>query len=384
MTTEAASSAGVMVPGGVRVMVVDDDPLARRQTGVALQRAGFEVITADDGAIAMVLASATPTDLALVDLEMPTSGLDVVRHLKVLYGQAVHVTVLTGHDDEHSRSAAFEAGADDYVVKPAPVSELRRRMIAAARSQQAYVDARLAREVADRRMAYGAEASALLAHDLNNGLAVALSNLEFLADVLGSGDEAPQPVITRDERDAVASTLRSLRKMSGLVANFVDLGRFEDAAIKLVRTPVAIEELFKSVIEVHAPSLPKGVSCDISVVPPGLTVGLDGVLIERVLHNLVGNAVRYCKAPGWIRLGASRWREQDPGSVELTVQNNGPDIPEEISKTLFEKYVTGRGGKRGMGLYFCRLACEAHGGSVEHVAVPGGPCFVIRLPGAQP
>jgi signal transduction histidine kinase len=381
MSTEAASSAGVLVQGGVRVMVVDDDPLARRQTSAALERAGFEVITADDGALAIMMASATPPDLALVDLEMPTSGLDLIRHLKLLHGSAVHVTVLTGHDDEVSRAQAFDAGTDDYVVKPAPLSELRRRLIAAARSQQAYVDARVAREVADRRIAYGAEASALLAHDLNNGLAVCLSNLRYLVDVFGEDDSGPPAEVTKDERDAIASTLRSLRKMSGLVANFVDIGRFEDAAIKLARAQVPAEDLLRSVIDVHAPSTPRGVNWDVSVVPAGLTATIDAALIERVLHNLVGNAVRYCKPPGWIRLGARRWREDDQGSVELTVQNNGPDIPADISKTLFEKYVTGRGGKRGMGLYFCRLSCEAHGGTVEHVPVAGGPCFVIRLPG---
>jgi signal transduction histidine kinase len=381
MPFDAATSTGPLVPGGVRVLVVDDDPVVCRQTAAGLERAGFQVVTADDGALAMVQAGATPPDLAIVDLEMPTSGLDVVRHLKVLFGSAVHVIVLTGHDDEATRAKAFDAGTDDFVVKPAPLSELRRRLIAAARNQQAFVDSRLAREQADRRIAYGAEASALLAHDLNNGLAVALSNLKYLVDVFGEPSDGIVPTVGPDEIDAIASTLRSLRKMSGLVANFVDIGRFEDAAVKPLREVTSLEALARSVIDVHAQSIPKGVVCDINVVPADLRGNFDSALIERVLHNLIGNAVRYCRAPGWIRLAARRWREEDDGSVELTVQNNGPDIPLEIGKTLFDKYVTGRGGKRGMGLYFCRLACEAHGGSVEHSPTPGGPSFVIRLPG---
>jgi len=380
MTVEPASSAGIMVPGGVRVriMVVDDDPVVCRQTAAVLDRAGFEVFTADDGAYAILVASASPPDLAIVDLEMQTSGLDVVRHLKVLHGPAVHVTVLTGHDDEASRTSAFDAGADDFVVKPASMAELRRRTIAAARNQQAYVEARLAREAADRRIAYGAEASALLAHDLNNGLAVALSNLRYLADVLATGD-GPPPVVGKDELDAVESTFRSLRKMSGLVANFVDIGRFEDAGVKLVRAPTSIADLLRSVVDVHTPSMPKGVEAEVTIEPPDLLADLDAALIERVLHNLVGNAVRYCKAPGRITLDGRR-PGGDGDGVVITVANNGPTIPPELGKSLFDKYVTGRGGKRGMGLYFCKLACVAHGGSIAHVGTPIGPSFVIRLP----
>jgi len=62
------------------------------------------------------------------------------------------------------------------------------------------------------------------------------------------------------------------------------------------------------------------------------------------------------------------------------VQNSGPHIPEEVRLNLFGKYQRGSNGKRGMGLYFCRLACEAHGGSIEHDSAPEGPMFRIRLP----
>jgi signal transduction histidine kinase len=377
MSGDATSAAQMMVPGGVRVMVVDDDPIVLRQTAAGLERAGFQVVTADDGALAILQASATPPDLAVVDLEMPTSGFDVVRHLKLLHGAAVHVIVLTGHDDEATRTRAYDAGTDDFVVKPAPLSELRRRLLAAARTQQAFVDARLAREHADRRIAYGAEASALLAHDLNNGLAVSLGNLQYLVDVLAQ----PGAQVGDDEIDAITSTLRSLRKMSGLVANFVDIGRFEDAAVKPLRAPVMLAELATSVREVHAPAMAKGVTFDVGIVPADLAANIDAALIERVLHNLVGNAIRYCSAGGTIRLHARRWRDEDDQSVEISVQNNGPAIPAEIGKNLFNKYVSGRGGKRGMGLYFCRLACEAHGGSIEHLPTATGPSFVLRLPG---
>ena len=107
----------------------------------------------------------------------------------------------------------------------------------------------------------------------------------------------------------------------------------------------------------------------------------DAGLIERVLHNLFGNATRYCNQGGTIILGARRWHSDQDGSVEIYVANTGPQIPENIRPNLFGKYVQGKGGKRGMGLYFCRLVAEAHGGKIEYEARSDGPSFVVRLPG---
>ena len=68
------------------------------------------------------------------------------------------------------------------VVKPIGLAEIKRRISAALRNQRAFVQVRLEKEAAERRLVYGQEASALLAHDLNNGLAVSLSNLSYLSD----------------------------------------------------------------------------------------------------------------------------------------------------------------------------------------------------------
>jgi two-component system, sensor histidine kinase and response regulator len=352
-----------------RVLVVDDDVAMCRQMANGLVSTGYQVLTANDATTAFDLADAQPPDVAVVDLEMPgVGGLTVIRQLKQSHGAALHVMVLTGHDEEERRHGAFEAGADDYVVKPITMSELRRRVAAAVRNQRAYVQVRLDKEAAERRLVYGTEATALLAHDLNNGLAVATNNLTYLIETL---------VTDHDQADALAATLRSVRRMSGLVANFVDIARFEDAAVKPMVQPVDVHELLQSVLSVHSTSLTHGIDLRIEC-QPGFFAKFDGGLIERVLHNLFGNASRYCNQGGVIALAAKPWEGE---GVELSVTNSGPQIPENIRKTLFGKYVQGKGGKRGMGLYFCRLVAEAHGGRIEYEARVDGPSFVVRLPG---
>lgn len=360
---------GESSPSGVRVLVVDDDEMICRQMASGLASSGYQVVTAHDGQAAIVQAEETPPDVAIVDLEMPTGGIEVIRRLKRLGGPAVHVIVMTGHDDEAHRRDAFDAGTNDFIVKPTGLAEVRRRVAAATRMQRAFVEVRLAKEAGDRRMAYGAEASALVAHDLNNGLAVALSNLQYLQEELQ---------LEQDHTDALATTIRSLKRMSGLVANFVDVARFEDAAVKPTVTRVRVHTVLESVLEVNASSIERGVSIRVDC-RPELESRFDVALVERVLHNLVGNASRYCNPGGLIVVAAEPWNDTD--SVRITVSNTGPNVPEHVRVNLFGKYVRGGGGKRGMGLYFCRLVAEAHGGRIECEARPDGPYFILSLPG---
>lgn len=355
---------------GVRILVVDDDPRVRRSITNAMMRTGFHVFSADDGGPALLIAEHTPPDLAIVDFNMPTPGLEVVKRLKELHGPRVWIAVLSGQDDEETRSKCFAAGADDVMVKPAQIGELKQRMVAASRMQQAFVESRLANERADRLLAYGAEAAAMLAHDLNNGLAVALGNMTYLQDVVTLGDE---------ETRALGATVRALRKMSGLVANFVDIARFEDAAVKPHVAPTNIRALMHEVVDVHTVGSSTAhfeIDC-----APALVGNFDSALIERVLHNLVGNALRYCNKGGSIKISGTVSDLLDGPGIELIVFNTGPLVPESLRDRLFAKYAKGSNGKRGFGLYFCRLACEAHGGSIEYAPRADGSAFQIRLPG---
>jgi two-component system, sensor histidine kinase and response regulator len=367
----ALDVAATNAPSGVRILIVDDDPRVRRIIANVMSRAGFHVFTAEDGAPALTIAEHTPPDLAIVDFSMPTPGLEVVRKLKALHGAAIWVAVLTGMDDEETRSASFAAGADDVLSKPVMVAELKHRMIAAARTQQAFVESRLAGERADRLLAYGAEAAAMLAHDLNNGLAVALGNMQYLQDVVLLGDE---------ETKALAATVHALHRMSGLVANFVDIARFEDAAVKPQTATAVVRDLIAAMMSVHTVGANRSITYEIDC-DPALRGHFDSALVERVLHNLIGNASRYCNTSGTIRISARRGGEADPLSCEIIVFNTGPCVPESQRHQLFAKYAKGSNGRRGFGLYFCRLACEAHGGSIEYRGGDDGSRFILHLPG---
>jgi DNA-binding response OmpR family regulator len=116
-----------------RILIVDDDEHIREATARSLQRAGFDVTTADDGIPAMQLDATF--ELVLADYNMKSAnGADVVRHFKQRFGPQIYCAVLSGEDDDDTRAACLAAGADAVILKPASPLELRRRLTEAAAS----------------------------------------------------------------------------------------------------------------------------------------------------------------------------------------------------------------------------------------------------------
>jgi two-component system, OmpR family, response regulator MprA len=121
---------------GSRLLVVDDDPDVRDSLRRALGYAGYEVMTAPNGADALNSLSRSPADLIILDVLMPMlGGLETCRALRER-GNSVPVLVLTARDAVDDRVAGLEAGADDYLVKPFALRELLARVNALLRRAQ--------------------------------------------------------------------------------------------------------------------------------------------------------------------------------------------------------------------------------------------------------
>jgi DNA-binding response OmpR family regulator len=118
------------------VLVVDDEPEIVRILRDYLERAGFAVLTAGDGAQALVTARRDQPDLIVLDLGLPTvDGLDVVRELR--RGAPVPIIMLTARTEEADRVAGLELGADDYISKPFSPREVVARVRAVLRRSDA-------------------------------------------------------------------------------------------------------------------------------------------------------------------------------------------------------------------------------------------------------
>jgi DNA-binding response OmpR family regulator len=114
------------------VLVVDDDPTVSEVVSIYLQRAGYEVVTADDGEEALEILESRPPHLVVLDLMLPeVGGLEITRWLRARGD--IPIIMLTARGAESDRILGLELGADDYVVKPFSPQELVSRVKALLR-----------------------------------------------------------------------------------------------------------------------------------------------------------------------------------------------------------------------------------------------------------
>lgn len=117
----------------MRILVVDDDPAVRRALDHALRRDGYQVSLAGSGAEALSEHAENPPDALVLDVKMPEpNGLEICRRLREA-GDGTPILLLTARDLIDDRVAGLDAGADDYLVKPFALAELRARLRALLR-----------------------------------------------------------------------------------------------------------------------------------------------------------------------------------------------------------------------------------------------------------
>jgi PAS domain S-box-containing protein len=222
----------------------------------------------------------------------------------------------------------------------------------------------------------------MMVHDLRSPLGTISTALEFLhTDVAGQlGPDQDQTLTIA--RESTALTLE-------LVNSILDVSRLESGQVVLERMSVALPELVAQTLHLQSPMAAARELRLESHVPEGLpAVWADGELIGRVLQNLVGNAIKFTPAGGLIRIAALIENSERP-HVVTTVSDTGPGLLPNIQARLFQKFVSGQPshGRRGsgLGLAFCKLVVEAHGGRIWVENRPGrGATFIFTLPIALP
>jgi two-component system sensor histidine kinase KdpD len=170
--------------------------------------------------------------------------------------------------------------------------------------------------------------------------------------------------------DLVGSICDEAERLERLVTNLLDMTRLESGSLSLRKDWIPLEELVGSALTRLESKLAKhSVRVDI---PPNLTlVYVDPVLFEQVFVNIFENAAKYTPLGSRIEIGAVRSGEH----VCISVRDDGPGVPEEFEKRLFEKFSRGPNAGTsgaGLGLAICRGIIEAHGGSIHAKQVNGG------------
>jgi len=167
-----------------------------------------------------------------------------------------------------------------------------------------------------------------------------------------------------------------------LIDTILDISRLEHGQMPLEYEYFSLTDLVAETFRLQAPLAgPRRLSLE-NAVPTALPQAwADPKLIRRVLQNLIGNAIKFVPQGGFIRVTAHE--ETACHSLLVCVSDNGSGIPVEIQGRLFHAFVTGSTQKRGsgLGLAFCRLVVEVHGGRIWAESEPGqGTAFKFTLP----
>jgi signal transduction histidine kinase len=299
----------------------------------------------------------------------------------------VPVVFVTALNDASDRVKAIEAGGDDFLTKP------HNRLVLGARvrsllklkgATDALADSlRRQRELEKVRD----DLLKMLVHDLKSPLTGVLATLEMVAD----GDFGPVPDAPRA---ALGDARAKADELLALIDDLLEVARIEEGGVTLRPEPLRPAELLAELDRDWAMRLAAAhATARVEAAADAPAFIGDRALLRRVFNNLLENALTHAAPPPGAADAAPLHlrvtvRAADGDGVLFTVADNGPGVAAEYRELIFRKFESvklpgaSRARGSGLGLAFCRLVVEAHGGHVwvQSAGGDGGAAFHVQLP----
>ncbi len=357
---------------GPTILLVEDNDDLRNYLARSLS-SQYRMLVARDGLEALSTLHRKPVDLVVSDLMMPRmDGQQLCAEIRADGALSrIPIIIVTARASSEAVIEGLKLGADDYVTKPFVVNELEARIAAHLRRKRAE-DELIER---DSRLAAIGQMSSAVAHDLRNALTIVKGYAE-LADQIAQEETRSQAIITPLQQ--IRSAVDRLGRMTEEILHFArggtpTLDRDQIALLPFLRRTLEPmrTDLERRDIELHL---------DVDSVAEDLCVDLDPDAMVRVFENLLGNArdvLAPLDAPRRIRVEAKTREDR----IELSINDNGPGIPDDLVGSLFEPFKSGK-RSTGLGLATVRNIVKAHDGEIEvrPKGPDGGATFKLLLP----
>ena len=380
-------------PADAPLILVADDVAANVELLFdQLHVLGFRAIAASDGPAALTACFEHRPDLCILDVSMPagdlgvddrSTGFEVCRRIKRDPRTArIPVIFVTALNDTTDRVKAIEAGGDDFLTKP------HNRLVLGARvrSLLKLKGATDALEESARKMKelekLRDDLMKMIVHDLKSPLTSVLATLEMLMD----GDFGP---LTTQQRSALGDAEGKAEDLLALIEDLLEVRRIEETALTLNLSPIAPGALLTELVHEWQHRFQQDrATATVEAAEDAPVFHADRPLIKRVIGNLIQNALTHSANAVTIHLSVRRDKE----GVLFTVADNGPGIPPEYHEIIFRKFEQVRTPNMprvrssGLGLAFCKLVVESHGGRiwVQSGGEGQGSSFHFSLPPRPP
>jgi two-component system sensor histidine kinase/response regulator len=365
-----------------KVLVVDDNEANRALALHTLGDEGYVVVVAKDGQEGIRAFEREAPDCVLLDVRMPgLDGFAVCERIRALpHGPETPVVFLTALRDIDTFDRALRAGGDDFLGKPIRPTELVVRVQTAIQLRRMRAELRehydLLKRHRDDLLRLQLQKERLMAfvvHDLKNPVNV----MDLHAQVL-----LRDPASSEATRRSAGQIRAAARQLNRMILNLLDLSKGDEGKIVAQKTAVALPALLEELaVEFDESARERRVTLRAASRIDGVEADPD--LLRRTLANLVENAIRHAPPETTVTVSARNHQ----GAAEIRVADQGGGIPAEMRERIFDPFVQIEGdgrprtlGGRGLGLTFCKLAVEAHGGTISIEDGAPGAVFVVRVP----
>lgn len=221
----------------------------------------------------------------------------------------------------------------------------------------------------------------MLVHDMKGAVATSMMGLDVIA-------LDPEATLTEQARDYLAITKRNQHKLDAMIMNLLELSKLEEGKLTPQIAPINLNDLLARFLDSVRPYA-TGAKIDVRIrAADGLTLWSDPGLVERMLQNLVMNAINHSEAGTTVTVDAAAL---EPTRMALAVTDEGEGIPAELHERIFDKFAQadarelGLRSDVGLGLAFCKHAAVTLGGRITLESTPGqGSTFTIELPNSPP
>jgi signal transduction histidine kinase len=341
---------------------------------------GYQVQTFTRGQAALEAAASAPPDVILLDIAMPEmDGYEVCRRLKADARLAtIPVIFISALSATRDKIKGFACGGVDYVTKPFQIEEVHARVETHHKLRQLQIQ--LERQNGELRDSYNQlrkleelrdNLTHMVVHDMRSPLAITQMSLEMLKTTLTG--------LSEQESKLLEGALRGAQTMNRMTTQLLDVSRLGAGQMPLNKSDCDLAAVAQAALEAISPLL--GDRHAVLDIREPLTAVCDVVLLRRVLDNLLSNALKFTPPGKEITLSIAR----EGDAAQLGVTDTGPGIPEEFHQKIFEKFSQIAGEQQskgtGLGLTFCKLAVEAHGGKIGVDSEIGrGSTFWFTLP----
>jgi len=347
-----------------KILIVDDQPENLRLLSQILVGQGYEVRKAINGSTALMGIRTFIPDLILLDINMPgLDGYEVCQKLKSDRAtRQIPIIFLSAFDQVSNKVKAFEIGGVDYITKPFQVPEVLARV-------QTQLKVKRFNQMRENL-------SKAIVHDLKNPLAII---------TLSSSSLIRRKCLTGNNLEVLQTIHSTSQNLDSLLNDLLIVAKMEADRLVLHKTEVELPKILTKILKGFTIAAQSKQINLLSEIPDiNQTILLDVNLFQRTIENLLSNALKFSPPKSNITVKACYLETGAASKVEIKVIDQGIGIKPELQQQIFDLYNTGEYisgvSQIGLGLSFCRMVIEAHGGKISvEDNYPQGSIFTIEF-----